>query len=94
MAFRECDSLAFIEIPDAVTYFGRLSFMCRNLTTMILYSAIPPELFSVSGSTSCFYYTPSSLTFYVPDSAVETYKTADKWSSMASRIKPMSEDTG
>ena len=94
MVFRECDSLAFIEIPDAVTYFGRICFMCRNLTTMILYPTTPPGLFSVSGNTSCFYYTPSSLTFYVPDSAVETYKTADKWSSMASRIKPMSDYAG
>ena len=36
----------------------------------------------------------ADLVFYVPDSAVDTYKEATNWSNYADRIKPLSEYVG
>ena len=50
-------------------------------------------------STTPFPLTSGALTngnncpIYVPDDAVDTYKTATNWSAYASRIKPISEKT-
>ncbi len=43
--------------------------------------------------TTAFTKIPNTCKYYVPDSAVDAYKAADGWSSMADRIYPMSELT-
>lgn len=51
---------------------------------LILTSATPPKI----SNTSPLY---SSKNVYVPDDAVETYKTSDGWKNIANYIKPASE---
>jgi hypothetical protein len=59
----------------------------------------PNLAFIIVLSTTPFPLSSGALTngntcpIYVPDDAVDTYKTATNWSAYASRIKPISEKT-
>ena len=69
-------------------YTGNNAFAnCPNLTEMIILQETPPTLGYAS------FYNTDNCIFYVPDSVVNTYKSASGWSGMASRIKPLSEYT-
>ena len=69
-------------------YTGNGAFAnCPNLTEMIILQETPPTL-----GYNSFYKTDNCI-FYVPDSVVDTYKSASGWSNMASRIKPLSSYT-
>lgn len=57
-----------------------------SLISLVINNTTPPTLGS-----EAFRGTPSTMSIYVPDSAVDTYKAASGWSSYESRIKPMSE---
>ncbi|MBR5038176.1 MAG: leucine-rich repeat protein [Prevotella sp.] len=79
-------SLKSITIPASVTSIaGYCFYQVLTLTVMVLLPTTPPTI-----ENNTFYQTP--VHFYVPDEAVDDYKTA--WSSFASRIHPMSEYTG
>ena len=84
-AFNNCQSLTTITIPASVTTIGQYAFNnCRGLVSVILEPTTPPTISSYSwNNTTC--------NFYVPDSSVEAYKAANIWSTLASRIKPISE---
>lgn len=85
-----CTSLKRIinRANNVAVYTGNNAFAnCPNLAEMIILQEIPPTL-----GYNSFYNTDSCI-FYVPDSIVETYKSASGWSGMASRIKPLSEYT-
>ncbi|MCD8134822.1 MAG: hypothetical protein LUH01_02235, partial [Parabacteroides gordonii] len=58
---------------------------CNKLTFIIINSSIPFPL--TSGALT----NGNSCPIYVPDDAVDTYKTATNWSAYADRIKPISE---
>jgi len=60
---------------------------CRSLTFVSVLSTTPFPLSSgaLTNGNTC--------PIYVPDDAVDTYKTATNWSAYASRIKPISEKT-
>lgn len=85
-----CTSLKRIinRANNVAVYTGNNAFAnCPNLTEMIILQETPPTLGYAS------FYNTDSCIFYVPDSVVDTYKSASGWSSMASRIKPLSSYT-
>lgn len=84
--FVNCTLLELVNIP-LVTNIGPDGFRsCRKFEELILGQETPPTLGSDALAS-----TPSTMSIYVPDSAVDTYKAASGWSTYASRIKPMSE---
>lgn len=60
---------------------------CTGLESFIMLSETPMNFgFWMMNGTTC--------TIYVPDTAVENYKTASGWNNLANRIKPLSEYKG
>lgn len=76
-----------LDLPSTSEKFtGYFMYQCPNLQTIKLRATTPPTVES-----STLRNIPSRVQFYVPDASVEAYKTADIWSSYASRIHPLSE---
>ena len=89
--FRACKELEFVRLPSTVTYLGVSTFYkCSALKEIVCEATTPPTLYA----TQVFEGTHTELAIYVPDEAVDTYKTATNWSQFASRIKPLSEYNG
>ena len=86
-AFQGCSSLTSLTLPPGITgSIGTYAFRdCSALTSLILQS---PTLMTLT-STSAF--TNNTCNIYVPDSLVATYQAASNWSTLAARIKPISE---
>ena len=86
-AFYGCSSLTSLALPPGMTgSIGGSAFNnCSALTSLVIQS---PTMMTLS-STSAF--TNTTFNIYVPDSLVDTYKTATNWSTLAARIKPISE---
>lgn len=76
--------LTRIDLPASVANIQNYAFYNCKLETFICRAIVPPlcgyNIFNYAGTF-----------FYVPDESVEAYKTASHWSSMANRIKPLSE---
>jgi hypothetical protein len=53
----------------------------------IIYTVTPPTL-------TATWWINDKITFYVPDEAVNDYKSASNWSTVSSAIKPISEYDG
>ena len=84
--FHGCTSLQSITLPSNITEINAWTFSsCNNLTTVILErtESIVVNNYNDIGA-------PNAI-FYVPDALLNTYKTANRWSNIANRIKPMSE---
>ena len=80
--FYKCPNLTEITIPNSVTNIGTYAFgYCTNLTELTVKASTPPTLggnaFADSGI----------QTIYVPASSVNAYKSADGWSTYASKIQ-------
>ena len=85
--FSYSPSLTSITIPASVTSIGDYVFTgCIRLTNVTIKAVTPPTL-----SADAFFITNANLIIYVPSESLETYKNATNWSSLASRIKPISE---
>ena len=81
-AFDGCSSLTSVTFGDNITEIGDGAFRsCTNLSSMTFNSPTPPTIDS-----TLFEGVPSTCKFYVPCSAVNTYRTASVWSDYASRI--------
>lgn len=81
-AFSNCRSLTSVTFGNNITAINGSAFNdCRSLTSMTFNSPTPPTIESNS-----FQGVPSTCKFYVPCSAVNTYRTASVWSSYASQI--------
>ena len=81
-AFQNCISLTGVTFGDNITAINGWAFgNCTSLTSMTFESPTPPTIDSTS-----FEGIPSTCKFYVPCSAVNTYRTASVWSSYASQI--------
>ena len=80
-AFENCQSLTDITFGDNITSIGGYAFNnCTSLTSVTFNSPTPPTIDSTS-----FEGVPSTCKFYVPCSAVHTWRTASNWSN-ASQI--------
>ena len=87
LAFSYISNLRKIEIPSSVTSIGINAFYNdQYLECIIFLGTTPPTLGGVSNSLGQTSYT---FPIYVPDSAVETYKSA--YTNYANRIKGISE---
>ena len=88
--FRECLRLNTIDLTPVskwtkMTNNSELISACSKLIHIFINSDIPFAL--TNGALT----TGNSCPIYVPDEAVDTYKTATNWTAYASRIKPMSD---
>ena len=81
-AFKNCTSLTDVTFGGNMKTFGSYAFTgCTKLASVTFNSTTPPTIDSTS-----FGAIPSTFKFYVPCSAVHTYRTALVWSSYASQI--------
>ncbi len=84
-ALRTNYALTTLVIPEEITKIGGYAFYdCRVLNTIICEAETPP---TIEGNT----FTNYNWKIYVPDVAVNAYKTATNWSTFAAYIYPMSE---
>lgn len=93
-AFRNCESLSSVTIPASVTDIAVEAFMNDSaLAEVILEGTTPPELYTVGERLTNVFAGCDNAIFYVPDSAVETYKNTpwNQWAAFSNRIKPISE---
>jgi hypothetical protein len=87
-AFQNCEKLNSVDIGSGITNIGNYAFYgCRGLQSLTVRAETPPTL----GGSWVFDYVPSTCVFYVPASAVETYKKTSNWASYASRFQPIPE---
>lgn len=85
-AFSSCEALTSIEIPSGVTSIRMYAFSgCTALTEITVLAETPPTIQS-----NTFHNVPNTAIYYVPDTSVETYKTATNWSALATQIQPLS----
>lgn len=90
-AFYACDALASLKILGNITNVGdRAFYSCDSLEKLIL-----PNVTSVPTITAyTFYGTPIATGtgyIYVPDSLVDSFKSATNWSAYGDKIKGVSE---
>ena len=95
-AFRDCKQLESVFIPESVQTIKSSAFYnCTGLKSIIISRSTPPDLQELSWGRaeddSHQVFGRSFCPIYVPDLSVEAYKTADKWTAYADRIKPKSE---
>lgn len=84
--FRSCESLVTAPlIPSGITDMTYTFAFCSSLKELTLFPTTPPIYSStLNGCTEL-------QTIYVPDSAVDAYKTATGWLQFSSKFKPLSE---
>jgi len=81
-AFNNCTALTEITVPYTVTYIGNAAFnSCRNLEKFHIKAVTPPAL---GENGKILNNTREWLEIYVPDAAVEQYKSS--WSLYADKI--------
>lgn len=86
--FQYCRSLEFIELPASIRILGnRLFYGCSRLTAIKVLNPTPPSI-----EAQTFFECDAQI--YVPDESVDLYKNAENWSSISSRIHPLSEYQG
>lgn len=76
-----------VDLPSTLTRFaGYCFYQMPVLSKVRLYAETPPVVANntLSGI-------PTRVQFYVPDAALETYKSNSSWGAYASRIHKMSE---
>ena len=82
-AFQNCTSLTSVTIGNSVTSIGQYTFTgCTGLTSIICEPTTPPTL-----SNANTFNNTNNCPIYVPAASVDTYKTANIWSTYASRIQ-------
>lgn len=80
--FEECRNLKKVEIPSNVKSIGYHAFVnCTSLARVRLYSTNPPTI-----QAGVFNGCPATCRYVVPKEAVEAYKVAEFWNTIASRI--------
>ena len=82
-AFYECSGLTNVTIGSSVTFIGSSAFAkCDNLTDVYCLATSVP-----STVPTAFYESyPEYMTLHVPAEAIESYKTAEPWSSFGTIV--------
>lgn len=81
-AFESCTGITTCTIGSGVTSIGYGAFnRCSGLTNITVNATTPPTL------ASGVFNNTNNCPIYVPANSVNAYKTANKWSSYASRIQ-------
>lgn len=75
------------DIGTGVTNISAMAFYATYISCVVLRATTPPTL----GNANAF---SGSYPIYVPDASVTTYKAANNWSALASRIFPISDLEG
>lgn len=82
-AFANCSGLTSVTIPDSVTSISTAAFWgCTSLISVTVNATTPPTLgigWEFDNTNDC--------PIYVPAASVDTYKSAENWSTYASRIQ-------
>ena len=82
-AFQYCYALQSITIPEGVTAIGNYAFQyCYAIVAYHFKPNTPPTL----STTTAFSGTSTDTVFYVPANSLNTYKTANNWSTYADRM--------
>ncbi len=76
-----------VDLPSTLTKFeGYCFYQMPSLSKVRLFATTPPAVAS-----NTLGGIPTRVQFYVPDAALETYKSDSSWGAYASRIHKMSE---
>jgi hypothetical protein len=84
-AFQNCSQLTSVSFPAATSIKAYAFQSCSQLTKIVLGNT---EQVATLSNTNAI---PSNAVIYVPDALVNSYKAATNWSTLADRIKGMSE---
>ena len=85
LTFDGCSSIVNSPaIPNSVIQMHRTFRNCSSLKELTMLGTTPPSMQSALQGCS------SIESIYVPDSAVDAYKTSTNWSEFADKIKPLS----
>lgn len=91
-AFRGCTNLEELVIGNfdtsELTNIGSAFYQAKTGLSVICTTTTPP---AVNTQNNWLSQLPSGSTIYVPDSAVDAYKSAAGWSDYASKIKSINE---
>jgi len=86
-AFQSCTTLSTIDFPGHINkVMNRAFYGCSSLSRVIFRYVEPPTTVGSNAFTGC----SDSLTFYVPDEAVDAYKAVSGLSSFVNKILPIS----
>ena len=82
-----------IVVPASVRYIiETLTNQGESTMDIIFKSNIPPAFTQIDSNTSPFYYNNANI--YVPDDAIDAYRTAKNWELVKNFIHPISEYKG
>lgn len=85
--FEGCSNLKRVDIPSNVNSIGYNAFTnCTSLERVRLFPTTPPTI-----QAGIFNGCPKTCRYEVPSGAVEAYRTADNWNTIADRIHAMVE---
>lgn len=83
-AFYGCNSISAITIPSGIDTINNLTFRdCRGVAEYHFRSATPPTLSNIAA----FQNISSDCIIYVPVGSLESYQTANNWSTYASYMR-------
>ena len=76
-------NLTVLDLPNTITKVDSQGiYYCTKLTAIYCRAVTPPTLYYNVG-----FYNTNNCPIYVPSESVNTYKTANVWSDVASRIR-------
>lgn len=82
-----------VVIPESVRYITNTLTNQASCTIDVIFKSNKPPVFTEIGSNSSpFYYNNANI--YVPDDAIDAYRTAKNWELVSNFIHPMSEYKG
>lgn len=84
--FNNCSALTSVDIPNATSIGDAVFNNCSKLKTIYLRSK---TICTLSGTLGSFPFSSPTITIYVPNSLIDSYKTADNWSNYASFFKSL-----
>ena len=83
--------ITFVRVSTSITSINNTFQDCTRINTIICESTTPPSISSIGRTSIYNNASKNNLHIYVPDAAVDTYKTASVWSTLADYIYPVSD---